>query len=147
MEIDKKDLGNKVSNKKGDGLDKHLLEIRNLRTYFFTDVGVLKTLDGIDLCVKKKETLGLVGESGCGKTMTARSIMRLVPHPGRIVDGEIILNGRNLLSLSENEMRKIRGDAISMVFQEPMTSLNPVYQIGNQITETLAVHRPAITRK
>jgi peptide/nickel transport system ATP-binding protein/oligopeptide transport system ATP-binding protein len=147
MDIDRKILGNKVSNKKGDSLDEHLLEIRNLRTYFFTDVGVLKTLDGVDLYVKKKETLGLVGESGCGKTMTARSIMRLVPSPGRIVDGEIILNGRNLLTFSENEMRKIRGDEISMVFQEPMTSLNPVYQIGNQITETLAAHRPAITRK
>lgn len=147
MQGNKGVVNNNGQHNQRDGNNKHLLEIRNLKVYFFTDFGVLKTLDGVDLWVKKKETLGLVGESGCGKTMTARSIMRLIPHPGRIVDGKIHFNGKNLLDLSRKEMRKVRGDRISMVFQEPMTSLNPVYSIGNQITEVLAVHRSTMTRK
>jgi len=134
-----------VSNNKGS-CKRPLLEVRNLRVYFFTDLGVVRAVDGVSFLVNKKETLGIVGESGCGKSVTVRSIMRLIPYPGRIVDGSIFFEGRNLLRLSEEEMRKIRGDEIAMVFQEPMTSLNPAYRIGNQISETLAVHRPMLTK-
>ena len=124
-----------------------VLDIRQLKVHFFTELGVLKILDGIDLWVNRDETLGIVGESGCGKTMTARSIMRLVPRPGKIVDGEIILEGKNLLNLSDSEMQNVRGNKVSMVFQEPMTSLNPVFKIGNQVTEILAIHRPEMTKR
>ena len=118
-----------------------LLKIRGLRTYFFTDEGVAKAVDGVDLELEEGGTLGLVGESGCGKSVTALSIMRLIPEPpGKIVEGEITFNGTNLLTLSEGEMRKIRGRSISMIFQEPMTSLNPVFQIGDQISEVLRLH-------
>jgi peptide/nickel transport system ATP-binding protein len=118
-----------------------LLKIRSLRTHFFTDEGVAKAVDGMDLELEEGGTLGLVGESGCGKSVTALSIMRLIPSPsGRIVEGEITFNGTNLLTLSEAEMRKIRGRYISMIFQEPMTSLNPVFQIGDQISEVLRLH-------
>ena len=118
-----------------------LLKIRSLCTYFFTDEGVAKAVDGVDLELEEGGTLGLVGESGCGKSVTALSIMRLIPAPpGRIVEGEITFNGTNLLTLSEGEMRKIRGRSISMIFQEPMTSLNPVFQIGDQISEVLRLH-------
>jgi len=118
-----------------------LLKIRSLHTYFFTDEGVAKAVDGVDLELEEGGTLGLVGESGCGKSVTALSIMRLIPAPpGRIVEGEITFNGTNLLTLSEGEMRKIRGRSISMIFQEPMTSLNPVFQIGDQISEVLRLH-------
>lgn len=118
-----------------------LLKIRNLHTYFFTDEGVAKAVDGVDLELEERGTLGLVGESGCGKSVTALSIMRLIPDPpGKIVQGEVIFNGVNLLSLSEREMRKVRGRSISMIFQEPMTSLNPVFQIGDQISEVLRLH-------
>lgn len=118
-----------------------LLKIRNLHTYFFTDEGVAKAVDGVDLELEEKGTLGLVGESGCGKSVTALSIMRLIPEPpGKIVRGEVVFGGVNLLSLSEGEMRKIRGRSISMIFQEPMTSLNPVFQIGDQISEVLRLH-------
>ena len=128
-------------------MNNYLLEIRNLNVHFFTDIGVLKILNDVDLRVNKKETLGLVGESGCGKTMTARAILRLIPHPGQIVSGEIFLDGKNLLNLSKREMQKVRGDALSMVFQEPVSSLNPLYKIGGQITEILAAHRPEMSRK
>lgn len=118
-----------------------LLKIRNLHTYFFTDEGVAKAVDGVDLELEEKGTLGLVGESGCGKSVTALSIMRLIPDPpGKIVQGEVVFGGVNLLSLTEGEMRKIRGRSISMIFQEPMTSLNPVFQIGDQISEVLRLH-------
>jgi peptide/nickel transport system ATP-binding protein/oligopeptide transport system ATP-binding protein len=118
-----------------------LLKMRGLHTYFFTDEGVAKAVDGVDLELEDGGTIGLVGESGCGKTVTALSIMRLIPDPpGKIVQGEISFNGTDLLTLSEAEMRKIRGRFISMIFQEPMTSLNPVFQIGDQISEVLRLH-------
>jgi oligopeptide/dipeptide ABC transporter ATP-binding protein len=118
-----------------------LLELRDLRTYFHTSHGVVKAVDGISFDVREGETAALVGESGCGKTMTALSIMRLVPKPqGSIVGGEIFFQGRNLLDLNEAEMREMRGAEIAMIFQEPMTSLNPVLTIGRQITETFEAH-------
>ncbi len=118
-----------------------LLEVKNLKTYFFTDDGVVRAVDGVDLHIDKAETLGVVGESGCGKTVTALSIMRLIPQPpGRIVEGEIRYNGQGLLDLPPAQMRKIRGKEISMIFQEPMTSLNPVFTVGEQIAEALRLH-------
>ena len=129
------------------GENHHLLKIRNLHTYFFLDEGVLKAVDGIDLDLKEGETLGIVGESGCGKSVTALSILQLIPSPpGKIVKGEIYFEGRDLLALSEAEMRKIRGHSISMIFQEPMTCLNPVFQVGDQISEILRLHE-GISRK
>jgi peptide/nickel transport system ATP-binding protein/oligopeptide transport system ATP-binding protein len=123
------------------GQNNFLLKIQNLHTYFFMDEGVAKAVDGVDLELEEGGTLGLVGESGCGKTVTALSIMRLIPDPpGKIVQGQISFNGTNLLTLSEAAMRKIRGRSISMIFQEPMTSLNPVFQIGDQISEVLQLH-------
>ena len=122
--------------------DDALLELRGLRTWFTGDEGEARAVDGVDLTVTAGETLGLVGESGCGKSVTALSIMRLVPFPpGRIVGGEIWFRGRDLLALSEAEMRRIRGDEIAMIFQEPMTALNPVYTVGDQIAEVLRLHR------
>jgi oligopeptide/dipeptide ABC transporter ATP-binding protein len=119
-----------------------LLEVKNLRTYFFTDDGTARSVDGISYEVDRGETLGVVGESGCGKSVTALSIMRLIPDPpGKITGGEILYNGRNLLELPEEEMRKIRGNEISMIFQEPMTSLNPVFTIGHQIDEAVILHQ------
>ncbi len=105
-----------------------ILEIKDLRTYFFTYEGVAKAVDGVSYQLEKGEPLGVVGESGCGKSVTALSILRLIPMPpGKVVGGEILFKGRNLLELTEDEMRKIRGNRISMIFQEPMTSLNPVF--------------------
>ncbi len=119
-----------------------LLEIRNLKTYFKTDEGIAKAVNGVDLNVPKGKTLGLVGESGCGKSVTALSIMRLIPDPpGKIIGGEIIFGGQNILELSESEMRRIRGNNISMIFQEPMTALNPVYRIGSQMAEVIRLHQ------
>jgi len=121
--------------------DNLLLKIRNLHTYFYTDDGVAKAVDGVDLELVEGGTLGVVGESGCGKSVTALSVMRLIPDPpGKIIQGKIVFGGKDLLSLSEAEMRKIRGRSISMIFQEPMTSLNPVFQIGDQISEVLTLH-------
>jgi peptide/nickel transport system ATP-binding protein len=118
------------------------LEVASLKTYFFTRAGVLKAVDDLSFTVRKGETLALVGESGCGKSMTALSIMRLVPDPpGRIVGGAVALEGRDLLQLDEATMRDVRGKDISMIFQEPMTSLNPAYTIGEQISEALVRHR------
>src|SRR5204862_302558 len=112
-----------------------------LKTYFFTDEGVIRAVDGIDLYIKPGETLGVVGESGCGKSVTALSIMRLIAQPpGRIVEGQILYNGRNLLDLPPAQMRKIRGKEIAMIFQEPMTSLNPVFTVGEQIAEAIRLH-------
>jgi oligopeptide/dipeptide ABC transporter ATP-binding protein len=123
-------------------VETELLRVKNLRTYFYTDIGVAKALDGIDLTVNRGTTLGIVGESGCGKSVTALSIMRLIPQPpGKIVSGEILFDGKDLLSLSKKEMRRIRGNRISMIFQEPMTSLNPVMRIGEQISEVIVLHQ------
>jgi peptide/nickel transport system ATP-binding protein len=120
----------------------HLLKVKGLKTQFMSDGRIIPAVDGVDLIIKKSETLGIVGESGCGKSVTALSIMRLLPKTGAwIAEGEIIYNGKNLLELSEDEMRKIRGNEISMVFQEPMTSLNPVYTIGKQLSESVMLHR------
>ncbi len=119
-----------------------LLEIKDLKTYFYTDDGVARSVDGVSYDVDRGETLGVVGESGCGKSVTALSIMRLIPDPpGKIEGGQILYNGRNLLSLPEEEMRHIRGNEISMIFQEPMTSLNPVFTIGHQIDEAVILHQ------
>ena len=118
-----------------------LLDIRGLRTYFFTESGVAKAVDGVNLRIHENEVLGLVGESGSGKSVTALSVLRLIPDPpGRIVGGQILFEGRDLLALPWDEIRAIRGKDIGMVFQEPMTSLNPVLTIGRQITETLEQH-------
>jgi peptide/nickel transport system ATP-binding protein len=118
-----------------------LLDVRNLKTFFFTSSGLVKAVRGIDFAIEEGETLALVGESGCGKSMTALSLLRLVPPPGRIVEGEIFFGRRDLLHIPEDEMRRIRGNQIAMVFQEPMTSLNPVFRIGEQIGEVLRLHK------
>ena len=119
-----------------------LLELKDVATHFFTLDGVVKAVDGVSYDVMEGEILGVVGESGCGKSVTALSIMRLVPDPpGRTVSGEIIFDGENLLELDDAEMRHIRGNRIAMIFQEPMTSLNPVLTIGRQLTETLELHQ------
>ena len=119
-----------------------LLNIENLQTHLFLGAGLARVVDGISFSMEKGETLALVGESGCGKTMTAYSILRLVPSPpGRIVGGSIVFEGQDILADSEKEMRKIRGNRISMVFQEPLSSLNPVFKVGSQIAEVLQVHR------
>ena len=118
-----------------------LLDVKNLKTYFFTDEGVVRAVDGVDLYIDQGETLGIVGESGCGKSVTALSIMRLIPQPpGKIVEGQILYNGLDLVTIPANKLRKIRGKEISMVFQEPMTSLNPVFTCGEQIAEALRLH-------
>jgi oligopeptide/dipeptide ABC transporter ATP-binding protein len=126
-------------------LDK-ILEVNNLKTYFYTRDGVVPAVDGVSFHVRRGETVGLVGESGCGKSITAMSILRLV-HPGRIVDGSIIFNGEDILQKPLKEMRAIRGNSISMIFQEPMTSLNPVYTIGNQIVEVIKLHQGLSVRE
>src|SRR6202140_4609963 len=119
-----------------------LLDVRGLKTYFFTRDGGVRAVDGVSFSVARGETLAIVGESGCGKSVTSLSILRLIASPpGRTVEGSVMFEGRDLLELSEPEMRKVRGDAISMIFQEPMTSLNPVLTIGRQIAEVLTLHR------
>jgi oligopeptide/dipeptide ABC transporter ATP-binding protein len=118
-----------------------LLEVRNLKTYFFTEDGVVKAVDGVDFTVGRGEVLGLVGESGCGKSVTSLSIMRLIGIPGKVVEGEIIFEGRNLLELSESEMVHMRGNRMSMIFQQPQSSLNPVFMIGDQVAEVLQIHQ------
>src|SRR5512145_2243368 len=118
-----------------------LLQVKNLRTAFLTSAGVVRAVDGVSWEVQEGETVALVGESGCGKSVSALSIMRLVSEPaGRIEGGEIVFKGRDLLKLTEDEMRHVRGREIAMVFQEPMTSLNPVLTIGRQLTEGLEIH-------
>lgn len=121
-------------------MSQELLQIHNLKTYFLNDDGSVPAVDGISLVIHRKETLALVGESGCGKSITSLSIMGLVPGTGKIVDGEILFNGENLVEKSEREMSAIRGNDIAMIFQEPMTSLNPVLTIGNQIMEGIMLH-------
>lgn len=118
-----------------------LLNVNNLKTSFFTEAGEVKAVDGVSFSIEKGETLCLVGESGSGKSMTALSIMRLVPKPGKIIGGEAVYQGKDILMLAEKEMRDIRGKEISMVFQEPTTSLNPVFTIGNQIMEAITLHQ------
>ena len=118
-----------------------LLDVKGLKTYFYTDEGIVRAVDGVDLYIEKGETLGVVGESGSGKSVTALSVMRLIPQPpGRIVEGTITYGGRSLLDLPPARMRKIRGKEISMIFQEPMTSLNPVFTVGEQIAEAIRLH-------
>ncbi len=117
-----------------------LLDIQGLTTHFFTRAGIIKAVDNLSLRLQKGRVLGLVGESGCGKTVTALSILNLVPYPGKIISGKILFEGKNLLMLSADEMRAIRGARISMIFQEPMTALNPVFTVGNQISEVLTAH-------
>ena len=122
--------------------DNVLLEVKDLTTHFFTQDGVVKAVDGISYNVHEGEVLGIVGESGCGKSVSAMSVMKLIPNPpGRIVDGSVIFEGKDLVTMPEPEMRQIRGNRIAMVFQEPMTSLNPVLTIGRQLTETLELHQ------
>jgi oligopeptide/dipeptide ABC transporter ATP-binding protein len=125
----------------------HLLEIAGLSTSFTTRSGVIRAVDKVNLSLRAGRVLGLVGESGCGKTITALSILNLVPPPGRITAGKILFEGRDLLTLSEAEMRKVRGARISMVFQEPMTALNPVFTVGNQISEVLTTHQNITDRE
>ncbi|EOD00414.1 ABC transporter ATP-binding protein [Caldisalinibacter kiritimatiensis] len=123
-------------------MDKILLKVKNLKTYFYTEDGVVPAVDGVNFHINVGETLGVVGESGCGKSVTAMSILKLIPTPpGSIEDGEILFLENNLVNFNEKEMRKIRGNDISMIFQEPMTSLNPVFTVGNQIMEVLRLHR------
>ena len=119
----------------------HLLEVKNLQTQFTTRAGLVRAVDGVSFSLDSGELLGLVGESGCGKSITALSIMRLIAPPGKIVGGEITFDGKNLLELSDADMRQIRGDDIAMIFQDPMTSLNPVFTVGEQIAEALRLHR------
>jgi oligopeptide/dipeptide ABC transporter ATP-binding protein len=118
-----------------------LLEVKNLKTYFFTEDGVVKAVDGVDFYVKSGEVLGLVGESGCGKSVTSLSIMRLIGIPGKVVEGEIYFEGRSVLQLPEAEMVKMRGNRMSMIFQQPQSSLNPVFKIGDQVAEVLQIHQ------
>lgn len=121
---------------------KSILEVKDLRTYFYTRDGVVRSVDGVSFSISEGETLAIVGESGCGKSVTSLSLLRLIPSPpGKIVSGSILFHGKDLLKLSDEEMRDIRGDKISMIFQEPMTSLNPVLTIGRQISEVLELHR------
>jgi peptide/nickel transport system ATP-binding protein len=117
-----------------------LLDVAGLRTHFFTNDGVVRAVDGVDFNVRRGETLGIVGESGCGKSITSLSIMGLLTRPGRTVAGHIVFDGRNLLELSADEMEDLRGDDIAMIFQEPMTSLNPCYRVGDQIAESVVKH-------
>ncbi len=122
------------------------LHVENLRTYFFTYAGIVKAVDGVSLDVNKGETLGVVGESGSGKTVTAQSILRVVPSPGKIVEGTIEFEGRNLLKLSEEEMQRIRGKEIAYIFQDPTTTLDPVYKVGEQLSEVIMRHH-SISKK
>jgi oligopeptide transport system ATP-binding protein len=118
-----------------------MLEVNGLKTQFFTQDGVVKAVDGVSFYVNEGETLGIVGESGCGKSVSVLSVMRLIPQPpGKIVDGEVVFEGQNLVKMSDDEIRRIRGNKIAMIFQDPMTSLNPVLTIGRQIQESLELH-------
>ena len=124
-----------------------LLEVNNLNTHFFTRNGVIKAVDGISFSLEKGEILGIVGESGAGKSITGFSMLGLIDKPGKIVDGEIIFNGEDLVKKSEEELQKIRGNEIAMIFQDPQTSLNPVINIGHQLMETILYHNPSVSKK
>jgi oligopeptide/dipeptide ABC transporter ATP-binding protein len=121
--------------------EERILEVQGLKTYFYTEDGVVKAVDGVDFHVKRGEVLGLVGESGCGKSVTSFSIMRLVGIPGKIVEGQVLFEGQNLLELPETDMMRIRGNRISMIFQQPTSCLNPVFRVGDQISEVLNIHQ------
>ena len=118
-----------------------LLDVRNLKVEFNTPAGVARAVDGVSFAVERGQTLGIVGESGCGKTVTSLSILKLIQPPGKVAGGEVLFEDRDLLKLSDEELRKVRGDKIAMIFQEPMTALNPVFTIGNQISEAYMIHR------
>lgn len=120
---------------------KNILEVRDLATYFFTDKGTVKAVDGVSYTMKEGQTLGIVGESGCGKSINAMSILNLIEKPGKIVSGSIKFNGEELVGIESDKMRQFRGNEISMIFQEPMTSLNPVFRIRDQISESLMLHK------
>jgi peptide/nickel transport system ATP-binding protein len=123
-------------------MTKNLVEFKNVKTYFYTEDGTVKAVDGVSFKIKEGQTLGVVGESGCGKSVAAMSLLRLIPNPpGKIIEGEILFDGVNVLKLSDDKMRDIRGNDISVIFQEPMTSLNPVFTIGEQISEVLILHQ------
>ncbi len=128
------------------GTPGELLTIEGLKTHFYTQEGTVRAVDGVSFEIRDGQTLGVVGESGCGKSITAMSVLRLIERPGRIVDGKVMLRGKDMLGVSESEMRDIRGNQISMIFQEPMTSLNPVFTCGDQIAETVELHA-AVGRK
>jgi peptide/nickel transport system ATP-binding protein len=118
-----------------------LLEVKNLKTYFYTEDGIVKAVDGVDFVVYPGEVLGLVGESGCGKSVTSLSVLRLISKPGKVVEGEVRFAGEDLLKFSENEMTHVRGNRISMIFQQPQTALNPVFKVADQIAEVLSIHQ------
>jgi oligopeptide/dipeptide ABC transporter ATP-binding protein len=125
-----------------DNTNNKVLEVKDLKTYFYTDSGIVKAVDGVSFDLKKGETLGIVGETGSGKSVTALSILRLIPEPpGKVVGGEILFHGSDLLKLEKKDLQSYRGNRISMIFQDPMTSLNPVYTIGNQLMESVIIHR------
>lgn len=122
-------------------VQKPLLEVKNLKTYFYTEDGVVHAVDGVDFSIYPGEVLGIVGESGCGKSVTSLSIMRLISTPGKIVDGEINFDGKNLVTATDEEMMQVRGNRISMIFQQPQSALNPVFRAGDQISEVLNIHQ------
>jgi len=130
-----------MSDRAASNSKKKLLEVKDLKTYFYTDDGVVKAVDGVDFYVFEGEVLGLVGESGCGKSVTSFSIMRLVGSPGKIVNGEIFFAGKNVLKMSESEMTEMRGNRMSMIFQQPQSSLNPVFTVGDQVAEVFQIHQ------
>ncbi len=130
----------------GDSVSEVLLDVKNLKTRFKTDDGQFLAVDDVSFQLKKGQTLGIVGESGCGKSVTSLSIMRLIQKPGTIENGEILFRGQDILKMNEDQMRKIRGNEIAMIFQEPMTSLNPLFTIGNQIAEAIELHQPSLTK-
>lgn len=130
-----------MSDHAGAASQKKLLEVKGLKTYFFTEDGVVKAVDGVDFYVMQGEVLGLVGESGCGKSVTSFSIMRLVGVPGKIIEGEIFFAGKDILHLPESEMTAMRGNRMSMIFQQPQSSLNPVFSVGDQVAEVLQIHQ------
>ena len=125
-------------------MNEPILEVKELKTHFLTDNGQIPAVNGVNFHLKKGEILGIVGESGCGKSVTSLSIMQLIQHPGKIVGGEILFNGENLVNFSEKKMRQVRGNKIGMIFQEPMTSLNPVFKIGNQLIEAILIHNKMV---
>ena len=128
--------------------DRAILTVRNLRTHFDTEDGVVRAVDGVSFAVAPRQTFALVGESGCGKSVTALSILRLVPQPpGRIVGGQVVLDGQHLLAMSERQMRNVRGGQVAMIFQEPMTSLNPVFTVGSQVLEAVRLHQKLPRRR
>lgn len=119
----------------------NILEVKGLKTHFFTEGGVVHAVDGVDFYVKRGEVLGLVGESGCGKSVTSLSIMRLIGQPGKIIEGQVLFDNQDILQIPESEMRKVRGNRISMIFQQPQSCLNPVFRVGEQLSEVLDIHQ------